>query len=64
MTKVECSACGQPRDLAELVEVVTIRTGELRHVCRPAGSRELCFRRATLSAATHRIRDAGPRPAA
>jgi len=60
---IECSACGAGRRFEELIEVVNVRSGELRHVCRPGVSRE-CFR-STRSADLERIRATAPRrPAA
>jgi hypothetical protein len=54
MTPSVCAGCSEVEDLAELLEVVEVRTGRTFYVHRPATGKP-CFRHKVGPAWRHRI---------
>lgn len=60
---IACAACGEPRPLAELLQVTSRVHGWRYYVCRPGlstGPGLTCFRRAVGPASVHSIALADP----
>ncbi len=54
-----CRSCDTRQPLADLTEVVTVRTGDTFYVCRPSRYGQ-CFRRGVASVYVHRVRQMVP----